>query len=112
MTQEKELSFNVLVEKGGLLDIRLTVDGPAGIEYDKVLFFNRDEETNEEQGTFVLKTKAIGIHEICLDNLLSQWTSKLCRYIVYSGVSIMSYVCVTKCKLLNENCKRNLATFN
>ncbi|XXQ33693.1 GOLD domain-containing protein [Plasmodiophora brassicae] len=84
--QGAKLEMDYEVIRGGLLDIRLVISGPSTPLYDKVSFFNReDDAANEKLGHIVLDVVQPGVHSICFNNVMSRWTAKVVSFAVKSS---------------------------
>eukprot|EP00474_Spongospora_subterranea_P008581 CRZ09039.1 hypothetical protein [Spongospora subterranea] len=65
------------VNRGGLLDVRVVINGPQNTLYDKMEFFNRaDAANNDKLGLVKIKIPVSGVHSICIDNIMSRYTPK------------------------------------
>jgi len=72
------------VVRGGLLDIKLRVKDPnENVITDRLAFFNKKtEQENEQEGRLEFVASTTGRHEICFDNTMSRWTSKVVSFYV------------------------------
>ena len=76
------MDFEVI--RGGLLDIKFVIRSPAGTIFEKVVFFNRDDEANEKNGHISQPVTMSGVHSVCFDNSMSRWTAKVVSFALKS----------------------------
>ena len=78
-----EVDVQVVVFRGGKLDVKLRVENPAKVvTYEKLLFSNIDDRTGAMLSTIVRKgttfrAELAGVYTVCLDNRMARWTAKV-----------------------------------
>jgi len=75
------------VVRGGLLDIKLIILDPFNnVVVERMAFFNKpDDASNEQEGKVVFSASHTGVYQICFDNSMSRWTSKIVSFRVNSS---------------------------
>lgn len=78
-----KVNTNVLVTRGGKLDIKYRVSGPDGIAiHEKMVFSNVNDDTGQVMGHIVKKSfdfvaHQAGFYSFCFNNQMSRWTAKV-----------------------------------
>jgi hypothetical protein len=78
-----EVDAQVVVYRGGKLDVKLRVENPAKVvTFERLLFSNIDDRTGALLSTIVRKgttfrAEQAGVYTVCLDNRMARWTAKV-----------------------------------
>jgi len=72
------------VTRGGKLDIKLVITGPAGnVIHHELYYF--DESREDFLGTYTFEAREPGTYNICFDNKMSRYTAKVISFTVTSS---------------------------
>ncbi|CAE7834306.1 empB, partial [Symbiodinium sp. KB8] len=78
-----EVDAQLLVTRGGKLDVRFRIENPyKAVLYEQLLFSNIDDRTGQVLSTIVKKgykfiAQVDGTYAFCFDNKMSRWTAKV-----------------------------------
>lgn len=77
------MTFEVL--RGGLLDIKFQLYDPnRQLIEERMAFFNRADDQNDEEGKVSRTASMAGSYRFCFDNTMSRWTAKVVTFEVKS----------------------------
>ncbi|KAA0147869.1 hypothetical protein FNF29_07082 [Cafeteria roenbergensis] len=81
--QGQSVRAEILVTRGGKLDVRMKIDAPGkGRLYEKLVFSNIDYTTGNVVDSLIKKGHSFiapssGNYAFCMDNTMSRWTAKV-----------------------------------
>jgi len=76
-----ELTFTVI--RGGLLDIRTKIEGPDGVIYEDLIFFNHEAADGKQDHTQAWRVNKASSYKFCFDNKMSRFTAKVVDFEIY-----------------------------
>jgi hypothetical protein len=78
------------VVRGGLLDIKIKITDPNGVNVvDRIAYFNKEDDAlNEAEGRVNFVATSSGIYSICFDNTMSRWTAKVVSFFVLNDAAV------------------------
>ena len=83
LTAGERVDAQLLVFRGGLLDLKLRIEGPTKkVLFDKLIFSNKDSDGNVLENNELAKKGHVvvgdlsGTYSVCLDNRIAKYTAK------------------------------------